>query len=132
MKSELGIRPLYHQLRHRVEAHILVAFLAYYLFITLRNRLQVLAPGLTPKAVLERLATIQLLDVWFPTTDGRWLVMPRFTQPATGGRSGHSAAQTQAGVAVAAAATDQSPRPRIPAKSPQPCSADLFDRLIEN
>lgn len=81
MKSELGIRPLYHQLGHRVEAHILVAFLAYCLLITLKNRLQVLAPGLTPQAVLEKLATIQMLDVWLPTTDGRWLVMPRFTQP---------------------------------------------------
>ncbi|HEX8882747.1 MAG TPA: IS1634 family transposase [Candidatus Acidoferrum sp.] len=81
MKSELGIRPLYHQLGHRVEAHILVAFLAYCLLVTLKNRLQVLAPGLTAKAVLEKLATIQMLDVWLPTTDGRWLVMPRFTQP---------------------------------------------------
>ena len=81
MKSELGIRPLYHQLGHRVEAHILVAFLAYCLLITLKNRLQALAPGLTPKAVLEKLATIQMLDVWLPTTDGRWLVLPRFTQP---------------------------------------------------
>lgn len=83
MKSELGIRPLYHQLGHRIEAHILVAFLAYCLLITLKNRLQALAPGLTPKAVLEKLATIQMLDVWLPTTDGRWLVMPRFTQPET-------------------------------------------------
>jgi hypothetical protein len=81
MKSELGIRPLYHQLGHRVEAHILVAFLAYCLLVTLKNRLHALAPGLTSKAVLEKLATIQMLDVWLPTTDGRWLVMPRFTQP---------------------------------------------------
>lgn len=81
MKSELGIRPLYHQLGHRVEAHIFVAFLAYCLLVTLKNRLHALAPGLTPKAVLEKLATIQMLDVWLPTTDGRWLVMPRFTQP---------------------------------------------------
>lgn len=81
MKSELGIRPVYHQLGPRVEAHILVAFLAYCLLVTLKNRLQALAPGLTPKAVLEKLATIQMLDVWLPTTDGRWLVMPRFTQP---------------------------------------------------
>ena len=81
MKSELGIRPLYHQLGHRVEAHILVAFLAYCLLVTLKNRLQALAPGLTPRAVLEKLATIQMLEVWLPTTDGRWLVMPRFTQP---------------------------------------------------
>jgi hypothetical protein len=81
MKSELGIRPIYHQLEHRVEAHILVAFLAYCLIVTLKNRLQALAPGLTPKAVLEKLAAIQMLDVWLPTTDRRWLVMPRYTQP---------------------------------------------------
>lgn len=81
MKSDLGLRPLYHQLEHRVEAHILVAFLAYCLTVTLKHRLQTHAPGLTPKAVLEKLATIQMLDVWFPTTDDRWLVMPRYTQP---------------------------------------------------
>lgn len=81
MKSEPGLRPIYHQLGHRVEAHILVAFLAYCLLVTLKNRLQALAPGLTARAVLETLATIQMLDVTFPTTDGRRLVMPRYTQP---------------------------------------------------
>jgi transposase len=81
MKSELGLRPIYHQLGHRVEAHILVAFLAYCLLVTLKNRLQALAPGLTPRAVLEALAPMQMLDVVFPTTDGRRLVMPRYTQP---------------------------------------------------
>ena len=81
MKSELGLRPIYHQLGHRVEAHILVAFLAYCLLVTLKNRLHALAPGLTPRAVLETLAPMQMLDVTFPTTDGRLLVMPRYTQP---------------------------------------------------
>ena len=81
MKSDLGLRPIYHQLGHRVEAHILVAFLAYCLLVTLKNRLQALAPGLTPRAVLETLAPMQMLDVTFPTTDGRRLVMPRYTQP---------------------------------------------------
>jgi transposase len=81
MKSELGLRPIYHQLEHRVEAHILVAFLAYCLLVTLKNRLQALAPGLTPRAVLETLAPMQMLDVTFPTTDGRRLIMPRYTQP---------------------------------------------------
>lgn len=81
LKSDLGIRPIHHQLQHRVEAHILVAFLAYCLSVTLKQRLGALAPGLTPKAVLEKLATIQMLDVCFPTTDGRRLVMPRFTEP---------------------------------------------------
>jgi transposase len=81
LKSDLGIRPIYHQLEHRVEAHILVAFLAYCLSVTLKHRLQEHAPGLTPKAVLEKLAAIQMLDVSFPTTDGRCLVMPRYTEP---------------------------------------------------
>jgi transposase len=81
LKSELGIRPIYHQLEHRVEAHIFVAFLAYCLTVTLKQRLQMHAPGLTPTAVLEKLAAIQALDVWLPTTDGRYLVMPRYTEP---------------------------------------------------
>jgi len=81
LKSELGIRPIYHQLEHRLEAHILVAFLAYCLMVTLKRRLQAHAPGLTARAVLDKLATIQMLDVWLPTTDGRWLVMPRYTEP---------------------------------------------------
>jgi hypothetical protein len=81
MKSDLRIRPIHHQLEHRAEAHILVAFLAYCLHVTLKNRLQAHAPGLTPQAVLEKLADIQMLDVWLPTTDGRWLVLPRYTQP---------------------------------------------------
>jgi transposase len=81
LKSDLGIRPIHHQLQHRVEAHILVAFLAYCLSVTLKQRLRALAPGLTPRAVLEKLATIQMLDVCFPTTDGRLLLMPRYTEP---------------------------------------------------
>jgi transposase len=81
LKSELGLRPIYHHLENRVEAHILVAFLAYALSVTLKQRLQALAPGLTPRAVLEKLATIQMLDVCLPTTDGHWLIMPRYTQP---------------------------------------------------
>jgi transposase len=81
LKSDLGIRPIYHQLEHRVEAHILIAFLAYCLTVTLKYQLQVHAPGLTPRAVLEKLAAIQMLDVEFPTTDGRCLVMPRYTEP---------------------------------------------------
>jgi transposase len=81
LKSELGIRPIHHQLEHRVDAHILVAFLAYCLTVTLRHRLRMHAPGLTPRAVLEKLAGIQMLDVSFPTTDGRCLVMPRYTEP---------------------------------------------------
>ena len=81
LKSELGLRPIHHQREKRVEAHIFLAFLAYGLSVTLKQRLEALAPGLGPRAVLEKLATIQMLDVGFPTTDGRWLIMPRYTQP---------------------------------------------------
>ena len=81
LKSELGIRPIGHQAAARVEAHILVAFLGYCLMVTLKQRLRAHAPGLTPRAVLDKLAAIEMLEVWFPTTDGRWLVMPRYTQP---------------------------------------------------
>jgi transposase len=81
LKSELGIRPIYHQLEHRADAHVLIAFLAYCLQVTLKNRLMIHAPGLTPSAVLDKLATIQLVEVWIPMLDGRWLIMPRHTQP---------------------------------------------------
>jgi transposase len=81
LKSELGIRPIYHQLEHRADAHVLIAFLAYCLQVRLKNRLMIHAPGLTPSAVLEKLATIQLVEVWIPMMDGRWLMMPRHTQP---------------------------------------------------
>lgn len=83
LKSELRIRPIYHQLEHRADAHILIAFLAYCLQVTLKNRLMAHAPGLTPASAMEKLATIQMIDVCIPTVDGRWLILPRFTQPDT-------------------------------------------------
>jgi len=83
LKSELGIRPIYHQLEHRADAHILIAFLAYCLQITLKQRLLLHAPGLTPTAVLEKLAEIQMIDIWIPTVDQRWLILPRYTQPSS-------------------------------------------------
>ena len=81
LKSELSIQPIGHQLEHRADAHVLVAFLAYSLQVTLKNRLMMHAPGLTPASVFEKLATIQMVEVWIPMVDGRWLVMPRHTQP---------------------------------------------------
>ena len=81
VKSELSIRPIGHQLERRADAHILIAFLAYSLQVTLKQRLMMHAPGLTPAAVFEKLATIQMVEVWIPLVDGRQLVMPRHTQP---------------------------------------------------
>lgn len=81
LKGDLAIRPIYHQLEKRIEAHIFVAFIAYCLHVTLRRRLHQLAPGLTPRAVLEKFKTIQMIDVHLPTTDGRTVILPRYTQP---------------------------------------------------
>lgn len=81
LKGDLAIRPIFHQREQRIEAHIMVAFLAYCLQVTLRHRLRMHAPGLTPRAVLEKFATIQMLDAHFPTTDDRWLIFARYTQP---------------------------------------------------
>jgi transposase len=83
LKDDLALRPIFHQLEHRIEAHIFVAFMAYCLHVTLRARLRPLAPGLTPRAVLDKFATIQMLDVHFPTTDGRTLILSRYTYPET-------------------------------------------------
>jgi transposase len=81
LKDDLALRPIFHQLEHRIEAHIFVAFMAYCLHVTLRARLRPLAPGLTPRAVLDKFAAIQMLDVHFPTTDGRTLILSRYTHP---------------------------------------------------
>ncbi len=83
LKDDLKLRPIYHQLENRIEAHIFVAFMAYCLHVTLRARLRLLAGGLTPRAVLDKLAAIQMLDVKFPTTDGRTLILSRYTEPNT-------------------------------------------------
>jgi transposase len=81
LKNDLVIRPIHHQKDSRIEAHIFVSFLAYCLYVTLGQRLRVLAPGLTPRAVLEKMSAIQMVDVRVPTTDGRLLILPRYTQP---------------------------------------------------
>ena len=82
LKDDLQLRPIYHQCEPRIEAHIFVAFLAYCLHVTLRARLRPLAPGLTPRAVLDKFAAVQMLDVHFPTTDGRTLILSRYTELA--------------------------------------------------
>ena len=80
LKDDLQLRPIYHQRIERIEAHIFVAFLAYCLHVTLRARLRPLASGLTPRAVLDKFAAIQMLDVHFPTTDARTLILSRYTE----------------------------------------------------
>ena len=81
LKGDLALRPIHHQKEGRIEAHIFVAFMAYALHVTLQRRLRSLAPGLTPRAALEKFGAVQMIDVHLPTTDGRTVIMSRYTQP---------------------------------------------------
>jgi transposase len=81
LKGDLAVRPIFHQHIERIEAHIFIAFLAYCLHVTLGRRLHGLAPGLTTRSVLEKFAAMQMIDVHVPTTDGRELMLTRYTQP---------------------------------------------------
>jgi len=81
LKGDLAIRPIFHQDQARIEAHIFIAFLAYCLHATLARRLHALAPGLSPRSVIEKFAAMQMIDVHVPTTDGRELLLTRYTEP---------------------------------------------------
>jgi transposase len=81
LKGDLAIRPIFHQLDHRIEAHIFVAFLAYCLHVSLGHRLKHLAPGLTTRSALEKFSAVQMIDVHIPTTDGRQLTLTRYAHP---------------------------------------------------
>ena len=83
LKGELVIRPIWHWVAPRVEAHVMVAFLGYALWVALRQKLKASAPGLTPWQLLDQLGRIQLIDVWFKTRDGGAICLPRITQPET-------------------------------------------------
>ena len=82
LKSALSIRPLFHQLESRVKAHILVAFLGYALWVTLKHLLQRKQSSLTPGRVLALLATVQSADIVLPTTDAREIRLRRVTSPS--------------------------------------------------
>ena len=115
LKGDLQLRPIHHQLEHRIEAHIFVAFLAYCLHVTLRARLRPLAAGLTPRAVLDKLAAIQMLDVHFPTTDGRTLILSRHTEP----NADHKILLRQLGLTLPPQPPPRITAPRQPTRQPR-------------
>ena len=80
LKHDLSVRPVHHQKDDRIEAHIFVSFIAYCLHVTLKHKAGAKAPGLSPRALLEKFSTMQMVDVHLPTTDGRKLILPRYTQ----------------------------------------------------
>jgi transposase len=81
LKGDLGLRPIFHQKEERIEAHIFLAFLAYCVHVTMGRRLKHLAPGRTTRSALEKLGAMQMIDVHVPTSDGRELILSRYTQP---------------------------------------------------
>jgi Transposase DDE domain len=81
LKGDLAIRPIFHKDEKRIEAHVFIAFLAYCMQITLTRRLHALAPGLTARSALEKFAAVQMIDVHLPTTDGREILLTRYTHP---------------------------------------------------
>lgn len=128
-KGDLAIRPIHHQLDHRIEAHIFVAFLAYCPQVTLKLRLRVLAPGLTPRSVLDKLSAMQMVDVHLPTTDGRHIVLPRYTQPDRD----QQLLLLRLKLTLPPSRRHGSPRqPTIPDPKPALCSADLSSSHEQN
>jgi hypothetical protein len=114
LKGDLAIRPIFHQHEARIEAHIFIAFLAYCLHVTLGRRLHALAPGLSPRSVLEKFAAIQMIDLHVPTTDGRELVLTRHTEPQPELRLLLDKLRLQLPAQPPPKITAQTPRPHIP------------------
>jgi hypothetical protein len=81
LKSALAIRPVFHHLERRVKAHVLIAFLGYALWVTLKHQLRRRGTGLSPSQALAQLATLQSADIVLPTTDGREIRLRRVARP---------------------------------------------------
>ena len=80
LKSELAIRPLFHQLEKRVKAHVLVAFLGYALMVTLKHLLKRSASEYSPTEALKFLAALHSVDIVLPTIEGREIWLRRITK----------------------------------------------------
>jgi hypothetical protein len=81
LKGDLAIRPIFHRHEHRIEAHVFIAFVAYCQHATSTRQLRPRASGLTARSVLDKFAAVQMIDVHIPTTDGREVVLTRYTEP---------------------------------------------------
>jgi transposase len=81
LKQDLSIRPIHHQSEDRVKAHVLVCFLAYAMYRTLDRLAKMKGLGMTPRRVLDSLATIKSGDIILPLVDGRELRLRRVSRP---------------------------------------------------
>jgi hypothetical protein len=127
LKGDLQLRPIYHQTIERVEAHIFVAFLAYCIHVTLRARLRPIASGLTPRAVLDKFAAIQMLDVHFPTTEGRTLILSRYTEL----NADQKLLVSQLNLSHPNPLQGSPPRAKSPGRQPRLCSEDLLTATLD-
>jgi transposase len=84
LKGELAIRPIWHWVGPRVEAHVMVAFLGYCLWVCLKQKLRAVAPSLTPWQLLDQFGRIVQVEVWFKLKAGGAICLPRITQPEAG------------------------------------------------
>jgi hypothetical protein len=81
IKGEIKVRPIWHKIPQRVEAHIMIAFLGYAMHVCLKKLAAAKAPSLTPWQILQHLRKIVMVDVEFETRDARTLTIPRITIP---------------------------------------------------
>lgn len=81
LKSEIKVRPIWHWTEPRVQAHLMVAFLGYCLWVYLKQCCRKTAPSLTPWTLLDQLGRIVLVEVWFQLRNGGTICLPRITQP---------------------------------------------------
>ena len=125
LKGDLALRPIHHQKEGRIEAHIFVAFMAYALQVTLRRRLADFGAGVNPSPVLEKFGAVQMIDVHLPTTDGRTVIMSRYTQPEP---------ELQILLKQLRLSFPNQPPPRMTAKVSHqiaPCSEDLLNARLD-
>jgi len=130
LKHDLAVRPIFHRNEHRIEAHLFVAFLAYCLQVTLKANLRPLAGGITPREVIAKFKTMQMVEVHIPTTDGRELVLSRYTQP----EAEHRMLLQRLQLRLPEQAPPKITAPQVPQHAPaaSPCSEDLRLRAKSN
>lgn len=116
LKSELGLRPIYHRTPDRVEAHVMIAFLGYSLWVCLKHRIKAKAAGLTPRQILEELRSMTLVEVTFSLRKGSKIWLPRITVPEK---------PQQALLQMLGWTLPAQPPPRITQAQANSCVADL-------
>ncbi len=121
LKGDLGLRPVYHQLDDRIEAHIFVSFVAYCLHVTLEQYNKKAATGLSFRSVLERMSEIQMIYANIPSTEGHSIKMGRYTKS----ENVHQLLVDQLGFTLP-------PQPQPEIKNDTACGGDFLNESSQN